>query len=155
MEVWYYNSMGIYAERACENFKNGYSCAQSLLLAFASVVNLDEEVALKISSSFGGGMGRMRDVCGAVSSMFMVAGLLKGFSSPNDMLGKTRQYQLVQSLAKKFFKVQGSLICRDILGLPPGWDSPLPSVRTKQYYEERPCEGCIRTAAELIENELL
>ena len=147
--------MGIYAERACEYFKNGYSCAQAVLLAFAPVLNLDENTILKMSSSFGGGMGRMREVCGAVSSMLMVAGLLKGYTSPGDMLGKTRHYQLVQNLAKKFEKVQGSIICRDILDLPAGWDSPLPSARTDKYYSERPCESCIRTASEIIENELL
>ena len=74
--------MGIYAEKACNNFKIGYNCAQSVLLAFADKVNLSEDTALKLASSFGGGMGRLREVCGAVSSMFMIAGLLQGYTTP-------------------------------------------------------------------------
>jgi len=109
---------------------------------------------MKLASSFGGGMGRLREVCGAVSAMFMVAGLLKGYEIAGDDIGKTRQYQLVQQLAKEFKNQHGTIICRELLGLS-GEDNPTPSKRTAQYYAERPCAEFIKTAAEIIENKLL
>lgn len=147
--------MGIYAEKACKNFKDGYNCAQSVLLAFSDIVGMDKETSLKLSSSFGGGMGRLREVCGAVSSMFMVAGILKGYTTPNNDEIKKAHYALIQELAKEFESKCGSIICRDLLGLPEGADSPTPSKRTEQYYKERPCENCIKIASEIIESKLL
>ena len=147
--------MGIYAEKACKNFKDGYNCAQSVLLAFSDIVGTDKETSLKLSSSFGGGMGRLREVCGAVSSMFMVAGILKGYTTPNNDEIKGAHYALIQELAKEFESKCGSIICRDLLGLPEGADSPVPSKRTEQYYKERPCENCIKIASEIIESKLL
>lgn len=148
-------SMGIYAQKACKNFEEGYNCAQSVLLAFSDVVGLDEDTILRLSSSFGGGMGRLREVCGAVSSMFMIAGVLKGYTSPDNDEVKGEHYQLIQELAKEFQTRCGSIICRDLLGLPEGPDSPVPSKRTEEYYQERPCENCIKVAAEIIESKLL
>ena len=147
--------MGIYAQRACKNFEEGYNCAQSVLLAFSDVIGMDKDTILKLSSSFGGGMGRLREVCGAVSSMFMIAGILKGYTSPNNDEVKGEHYQLIQNLAKEFQTRCGSIICRDLLGLPEGPDSPIPSKRTEEYYQERPCENCIKIAAEIIEDKLL
>ena len=147
--------MGIYAEKACKNFKDGYNCAQSVLLAFSDIVGMDKETSLKLSSSFGGGMGRLREVCGAVSSMFMVAGILKGYTTPNNDEIKGTHYALIQELAKEFESKCGSIICRELLGLPEGTDSPTPSKRTEQYYKERPCENCIKIASEIIESKLL
>ena len=147
--------MGIYAEKACKNFKDGYNCAQSVLLAFSDIVGMDKETSLKLSSSFGGGMGRLREVCGAVSSMFMVAGILKGYTTPNNDEIKGTHYALIQELAKEFESKCGSIICRELLGLPEGADSPTPSKRTEQYYKERPCENCIKIASEIIESKLL
>ena len=146
--------MGIYSDKAGENFTNGCNCAQSVLCAFADVVGLDNKTAMKFASSFGGGMGRMREVCGAVSAMFMIAGMLKGYEVPGDDIGKTRQYQLVQELAKKFKEKYGTIICRELLGLD-GEDNPIPSARTSEYYASRPCENFVRTASEIIEQELL
>lgn len=143
-----------YSEKACENFRNGCNCAQSVLCAYADEVGLDEKTAMKLASSFGGGMGRLREVCGAVSAMFMIAGLLKGYSVAGDDIGKTRQYQLIQDLAAKFKEQYGTIICRELLGLD-GADNPVPSKRTQEYYESRPCESFIRTAAEIVEKELL
>lgn len=100
-------------------------------------------------------MGRLREVCGAVSSMFMVAGLLKGYTTPNNDDIKGNHYSLVQDLGNEFKSECGSIICRDLLGLPEGADTPAPSKRTEQYYNERPCENCIKTAAEIIERRLL
>ena len=100
-------------------------------------------------------MGRLREVCGAVSSMFMLAGLIKGYTACNDDNIKGKHYALIQELATEFKTKCGSIICREILGLSEGADSPVPSKRTEQYYAERPCEYCIKTAAEIIEKSLL
>ena len=147
--------MGIYADKACKNFREGYNCAQSVLLAFSDVIGFDKETTLKLASSFGGGMGRLREVCGALSSTFMIAGILKGYTTPNNDEIKGNHYALIQSLGNEFKEKCGSLLCRDILGLEEGADSPIPSARTEQYYAERPCENCIRIASEIIENRLL
>ncbi len=147
--------MGIYSEKACTNFKNGYNCAQAVLLAFAEVLGIDDAFALKLASSFGGGMGRLREVCGAVSAMFMIAGLLQGYTEPNNDEIKAQHYKLIQNLGNEFKSRCGSIICRELLGLPDGADSPIPSKRTDEYYQQRPCENCIKTAAEIIETNLL
>ncbi len=147
--------MGIYSERAVNNFKSGYNCAQSVFLAFAEDLGFDKETALKLTSSFGGGMGRLREVCGAVSSMFMAAGILRGYTSCNDDIAKENHYRLVQELAHKFKALHKTIICRELLGLDIDEDSPVPSKRTEAYYAERPCESFIRTAAEIIEESLL
>lgn len=144
-----------YIKIACNNFYNGYNCAQSVLLAFAPSVGLDEKTALMLSSSFGGGMGRLREVCGAVSAMFMIAGLLKGYTSCNDDCTKQKHYELIQELANEFKEKQGSIICRDILGEENTPISSVPSKRTEEYYDTRPCANCIKTAAEIIETRLL
>lgn len=147
--------MGIYSQKAVDNFKSGYNCAQSVFLAFAEDLGFDKETALKLSSSFGGGMGRLREVCGAVSSMFAIAGLKKGYTSPNNDELKAKHYELIQSLAEKFKSKYGTIICRELLELPEGADSPIPSKRTEQYYQERPCEAFVRLASEIVEQELL
>ncbi len=147
--------MGIYSDKAGNNFRNGYNCAQAVLLAFARELHLEESFALKLASSFGGGMGRLREVCGAVSAMFMIAGILKGYTEPNNDELKAQHYKLIQQLGYKFKSRCGSIICRELLGLPEGSDSPVPSKRTDEYYEKRPCENCIRIAAEIVETELL
>lgn len=147
--------MSNYSEKAVNNFKEGYNCAQAVLLAFAYEVGLDKETALKLSSSFGGGMGRLREVCGAVSSMFAIAGLKKGYISPVDDEAKTKHYELIQHLAEEFKTKHNTIICRELLGLSDGADKPTPSKRTEQYYQERPCEEFIRFASEIIEKELL
>ena len=144
-----------YSLKAVENFKEGYNCAQSVFLAFAEDCGFDKETALKLSSSFGGGMGRLREVCGAVSSMFAIAGIKKGYTSPTDDDTKTKHYELIQHLANEFKKEHGTIICRELLGLPEGADEPIPSKRTEEYYEERPCEMFIQTATKIIEKKLL
>lgn len=144
-----------YSEQAVENFLSGYNCAQSVFLAFAQDVGLNKETALKLSSSFGGGMGRLREVCGAVSAMFMLAGLLKGYTTPNDDEIKGKHYELIQTLAEEFESEFGTIICRKLLNLDVEKDSPQPSKRTEQYYQERPCAKLIAYAAEIIENKIL
>lgn len=147
--------MGNYSKKAVENFKSGYNCAQSVFLAFADDFGFDQETALKISSSFGGGMGRLREVCGVVSSMFAIAGLKYGYTSSNDDDAKAKHYQLIQDLAERFKEKYGTIICRELLELPEGSDSPIPSKRTEEYYQQRPCEAFVCYAAEIIEQELL
>ena len=147
--------MGIYSDKDVNNFKMGYNCAQSVFLAFAEDFGFDKDTALKLSSSFGGGMGRLREVCGAVSSMFAIAGLKNGYTEPDNDEIKAEHYARIQALAEKFKAKHETIICRELLGLPEGADSPIPSERTEQYYQERPCEHFIKTAAEIIEQEIL
>lgn len=139
------------SQKAMDLFKQGYNCSQAVLLAFCDKTGLDEETVLKISSSFGGGMGRLREVCGAVTGMFMMAGMLYGYYDPKDNASKTEHYKLVQELADKFKKENGSIICRDLLGLGAGADKPFPELRTEEYYKKRPCVELIGCTAEIME----
>ena len=140
---------------AAENFTCGFNCAQSVLLAFHEEVGLDRNTALKLASSFGGGMGRMREVCGAVSAMFMIAGILKGYVDPNNDVIKQKHYQLIQDLAAEFKSHFGTIICRELLGEEGKDTSSKPSERTKEYYATRPCSEFIKTAAQIIEEKLI
>ena len=140
-----------YGLRAAELFLNGSNCAQALTVAFCDKTGLDKEFAAKMASSFGGGMGRMREVCGAVSGMLMVAGLLYGYDEPGENdTAKKAHYQLVQELAGKFREEVGSIVCREILKNPPS--DPVPSPRTAEYYAKRPCTRMVLTAAEILED---
>lgn len=135
---------------AREYFKQGYNCAQSVFLTYAEKYGFDKDTALKLSSSFGGGMGRMREVCGAVSAMFMIAGLEKGYTENNNDEIKGEHYARIQTLAKKFKEKHGTIICRELLGVDAD-DNPIPSKRTEKYYAERPCEEFIATACNIID----
>lgn len=138
------------SEKAVELFHTGYNCAQSVFCAFCEDFGMDFETGLKLSSSFGGGMGRLREVCGVVSAMFMIAGLKYGYIEPNNDVIKQAHYERIQNLAAKFEEKHKTIICREILGLPKGKDTPVPSKRTKEYYQTRPCEKCIADAARII-----
>lgn len=139
---------------AREYFTNGYNCAQSVFLTYAKKYGFSDDIALKLSSSFGGGMGRLREVCGAVSAMFMIAGLENGYTQNNNDEKKAQHYELIQKLAQEFKEENGSIICRDLLGLEDGADSPTPSKRTKQYYQDRPCEEFIASACRIIDKNI-
>lgn len=141
-----------YSKKAGELFKQGYNCAQSVFCAFADEVGMDFDTALKLSSSFGGGMGRLREVCGAVSAMFMIAGLKFGYTTPNNDTIKAEHYERIQKLAEEFKKKNKTIICRELLGLDVKQDSPIPEKRTEQYYKSRPCEKLVMEAAEIISN---
>lgn len=137
--------------QAAELFLSGCNCAQSVVVAFCDVTGLDREFAAKLSCSFGGGMGRMREVCGAVSGMLMVAGLLYGYSDPGDHdVNKRAHYALVQSLAGQFRQEVGSIVCREILKDPPS--DPNPTPRTQAYYRTRPCARMVMTAARILDD---
>lgn len=128
------------AQRAVALFKQGYNCSQAVFASCADLYGIaDESLALRLSASFGGGMGRMRMVCGAASGMFMLAGLHNGSATPHDNEGKMANYATVQQLAGEFKATYGSLICAELLGLAPKPDDPKPAERTQQYYEKRPC----------------
>lgn len=142
------------AARAKNYFYEGYNCAQSVLLAFSQECGLSRETALLLSSSFGGGMGRLREVCGAVSAMFMAAGLCLGYQDPRDGGAKARHYERIQRMAARFRQENGSYICRELLSLPQGPDAPRPAERTPEYYRRRPCADLIYSAARILESEL-
>ena len=138
------------AQKAQELFKQGYNCSQAVFASCADIYGLtDEQLALRLSASFGGGMGRMRLVCGAVSGMFMLAGLQNGSSTPHDSEGKMANYAFVQQLAGEFKNQYGSLICAELLGLAPKPEEPKPAERTPQYYEKRPCSEMIAQAVRI------
>ena len=138
-----------HATYAAELFLKDYNCAQAVAVAFCDLTGLTPEFSAKIASSFGGGMGRMREVCGAVSGMLMVAGLLYGYDTPGDDKEKMEHYALVQELAGKFREENGSIICREILKNPPS--DPTPSPRTAEYYAQRPCARMVYTAAKILD----
>jgi C_GCAxxG_C_C family probable redox protein len=143
--------MGNHSDIARELFEQGYNCAQSVFAAFCDETGMDMDAALRLSSSFGGGMGRLREVCGATTAMFMVAGMKYGYADPTDNAAKTEHYRLIQSLAFKFKDMNGSYICRDLLGLEDGADSPTPQERTKEYYQTRPCADLVARAADMLD----
>ena len=138
-------------ELAMQNFFGGYNCAQSVFLAFAEDMGMDRDTAARLSSSFGGGMGRLREVCGAVSAMFLAAGALYGYDKPGDDTVKMEHYALIQGLAAKFQAAHGTLICRELLGRS-GPESPVPEARTPAYYASRPCAKFVATAARILED---
>lgn len=140
---------------AKQNFLNGYNCSQAVLLAFCEDFGLEKETALKISEPFGGGMGRMREVCGTVTGMFMVLGLAMGNSDAKDGLTKKNVYKSVQELAEKFKQDNDSIICRELLGLQKAnKESYVPSERTTEYYKKRPCPELCKYAADILEEYL-
>ena len=145
------------AHRAVDLFKQGFNCSQSVFAACADLYGVtDEQLALRLSASFGGGMGRMRLVCGAASGMFMLAGLHNGSATPHDNEGKMANYAFVQKLAGEFKGKYGSLICAELLGLAPKGQcdvkldlDPRPAERTPEYYEKRPCSEMIAEAVRI------
>ncbi len=143
--------MESHGQRAKAYFLEGYNCAQSVLLAFTDELGLDRDTALLLTASFGGGMGRLREVCGTVSAILMAAGLLYGYRDPKDLAGKRAHYQRVQELAGAFREKNGSIVCRELLGLPAGPNRPEPEERTPNYYKKRPCPDLVQDAADLLE----
>ena len=135
-------------------FSKGYNCAQSVALAFSSEMGLSEDLALKLSSGFGGGMGRLREVCGAVSGMVMVLSALEGYTSPTDNESKMELYKKVQTLLGEFKNANGSIICRELIGETKVAVSPIPEKRTEEYYKKRPCKLLVGDACEILENYL-
>ena len=141
-------------EYAMDLFTRGYNCAQSVVLAFADDLMLDEQTLARLSSSFGGGLGRMREVCGAVSGMAIVLGLLQGYDDPADSASKAAHYARIQSAAKEFEAQNGSIVCRELLGLAQKHDAPTPAARSGDFYSRRPCRELVGMAAEILETKI-
>lgn len=141
-------------EKAAELFMEGYNCAQAVAAAFCEETGLSEEQTAKLVSGFGGGMGRMREVCGAVSGMVFVLSALEGYSDPNEKDGKRDLYATIQRLADKFKEKEGSLICRDLLKGTGADASPTPDERNAEYYKKRGCVGCVECAAGILDEYL-
>jgi len=141
------------ADIAVEYFNAGYNCSQAVFAAFADKYGIDKNTALRLASSFGGGIGRMREVCGAASGMFLVAGLETGAVDGSDRDGKAENYRVVRELADAFKAQTGSIICRELLGLDDAAkkaETHVPEARTPAYYAKRPCAEMVRLAAEIL-----
>jgi len=151
------------AAKARRLFKEGgYNCCQAVVLAYNDVFGLDDETAAALSSGCGGGMGRMREVCGSVSGMVMLAGLIRPASDPSVKEWRTANYALVQEMAADFKAINGSIVCKELLGLvpmgsssPTPAESPEPSDRTPEYYKKRPCEELVGIAARIVGEKIL
>lgn len=142
--------------------EEGYNCCQAVVLAYNDVFGIDDSTAAALSSGFGGGMGRMREVCGSVSGMVMLAGLMAPASDPSIKVDRKNNYALVQEMAEDFRKFNGSIVCKELLGLVPMGshaavtkESPEPSDRTPEYYKKRPCEELVGIAARIVGEKIL
>ena len=142
-------------EKAEALFVEGYNCAQAVFGAFCDETGMDLETAVKFASAFGGGMGRLREVCGGVSGMFMVAGLLYGYNDPKAKEEKADHYTRIQKLAEDFSKENGSIVCRELLGLTEKKQEPTPEARTAEYYKKRPCKELVGMATEIMDNYIM
>lgn len=142
-------------EKAVALFKEGYNCSQSVVAAYADIFGFTFEQALRMSASFGAGIGRMRETCGAACGMFLLAGLQTGSTDPRDAAGKGANYAVVQDLAAKFRDINGSIICAELLGLREKKDCGIgapttPQERNAEYFKKRPCVEMVRSAAMLF-----
>ena len=138
-------------KQAAEYFEGGYNCAQAVAAAFSDVTGLTPAMSAKVVSGFGGGMGRMREVCGAVSGMVFVLSNLYGYDTP-DQEAQKKIYGITQELAGKFREEAGSIICRELLNNPPS--DPTPTPRTQEFYGSRPCTRLVVLAAKILDEYL-
>lgn len=130
-------------------FRSGYNCSQSVALAFCDEMKMDEATAARLMVGFGAGIGRMREVCGTVSGMTFVISSVFGNKNKGDV------YEIVQRGAKAFEKENGSVVCRELLGLSAkGADSPTPEARTEAYYKKRPCAELVHMSADILDDLL-
>lgn len=136
-------------------FEQGYNCSQAVFMAYSDLYGIDKEMAAKLATSFGGGMGRLREVCGAVSGMFLLLGFKYPFIDPNDKAAKDINYKAVQRLANEFKAAMGSYICADLLKIKHIPQHPVSSERNEAYYRLRPCARCVATAAQIVGKELI
>ena len=145
-----------HADKARELFLEGYNCAQSVFCAFSDITGLDMETSARLASSFGGGLGRLREVCGTVSAAAMVLGIVMGYSDPKDVEAKKRHYVLVREFAQRFREAEGAIICRELL-TKANIDSQTvrgggdPGERTAEYYKKRPCPELAWKAAHILD----
>lgn len=133
-------------------FEQGYNCSQAVALAFADEIGMDSNMIARLTGGFGGGMGRMREVCGTVSGTAFVLSALYGYSDPTDADTKAQLYADVQKVAGEFKEENGSVVCRELLGLTKsGFDNPQPEKRTDKYYKKRPCGELVKMSADILE----
>lgn len=142
------------ADKAKELFESGCNCCQAVFCAFANESAIPFDTALRICAGLGGGVGRMREVCGAVSGMAMVLSEKFASSDVNDRKAKTELYSMIQKAAEEFKKENGSIVCRELLGLSENSSDPTPEKRTTEYYQKRPCAELVRIAAQIAENQI-
>ena len=142
-------------QRARNLFSAGYNCCQAVAMTFADVIGLTEDEVARLASGFGGGMGRMREVCGTVSAMTMVSGAMIPANDVTDKAAKTANYALVQEMAGEFRQMNGSIICRELLGLSKPEGTSVPSDRTQEYYRKRPCGELCAIAAGIIARKIV
>ena len=143
-----------HAEEAKRLFLEGYNCAQAVFCAFRDLTGMDIDAAARLSSSFGGGMGRLREVCGTVSGALLALGILRGYGDPADPNAKATHYALVQEYARRFREENGAIVCRELLKNVPVTPGPLPEPRTPEFYARRPCLKLAERAAAILD-ELL
>ena len=145
-------------ERAQAYFKAGYNCAQAVVMAFDDVMQISPDELARLAAPFGGGMGRMREVCGTVSGMTFLAGAIKPSSNPSNLEERKENYALVQLFADKFREENGDIVCRRLLGLEPvveRAETAMPSERTSEYYRKRPCSEYVGCAARIVAEYLV
>ena len=143
-----------HAELARALFMRGYNCAQAVFCAFCDVTGLEIDVAARMASSFGGGLGRLREVCGTVSGAALVLGIARGYADPGDYAAKKAHYALVQAFAHRFREANGSIICRELLKGVGATEGGAPEARTAEYYKKRPCPNLAYCAAEILDEML-
>ena len=141
-------------EEAKRLFMQGYNCAQAVFCAFCDETGLDIDTAARMASSFGGGMGRLREVCGTVSGALLALGILRGYDDPKDPQAKAAHYQLVQEYARRFREKNGTIVCRELLKDVPVTPGGTPEPRTPEFYARRPCLRLAGEAAAILD-ELL
>ena len=143
-------------EKAMELFKSGYNCSQAVVGAYADIFGMEPETAIRFAEGMGGGMGRMRLTCGAVTGMFLLAGLKKSKGIAGDTDTRTEIYETVRKMSAEFEKNNGSIVCADLLGLNrPKDENAKPEERTQDYYKKRPCVECVGECARIVEKYLL
>lgn len=143
--------MSVKGDRAYELFKEGYNCSQAVFGAFAEELGVDFSTAVKMASGLGGGIGRMREVCGTFTGLTLAASLIYGYSDPSDTETKKELYEKIRTLGDRFREENGSIICRELLGLQAAEKSAVPEARTAEYYKKRPCAELCRYAADLLD----
>ncbi len=141
-------------EQAVEAFQGGCNCAQAVFSTYADLFGIDRRTAMNLTNSMGGGISRLREVCGTVSAMALLAGLAEGDVDPGDLKAREKVYRRTRDLTTKFEEENGSLICRELLGTLGREQSARPSERTPEYYKKRPCAKFVACAAGIIEEEL-
>lgn len=146
--------MTAHEEEARRLFYQGCNCSQAVFAAFSDLLGLEKAAALKMSASFGGGFGRMREVCGAVCGMTMAYSFLYGYSDLSEPGPKIENYQTVARMMEHFREEMGSYVCKDLLGIKEFIYDPVPKPRTSDFYETRPCLKCVMTAARILDEEI-